>query len=270
MKLLAMTVMLTLAGTCLQAKPVIVAHRGVPFYAPENTTPSIQMAWDLGTDGIECDIYLTKDKKLMVMHDKSTSRTGQGVNLDMKKTPSSKLAKVDIGAFKHECFEGTKIPFLKELLTYHPKGKLFVIEVKDQPDTIAPLKKLLEETGRPWDEFTIISFNFDSCVEARKQMPEIEVYFLEGARNKKTKKIENFTSDILKKAKEANLTGVDLDYHGVTEELVKECHDMGMKFYVWTVDDEEDVKRMTRYGVDSITTNRCDTTRRYIDEVAGK
>jgi glycerophosphoryl diester phosphodiesterase len=103
-------------------------------------------------------------------------------------------------------------------------------------------------------------------VEARKQMPELEVYYLEGARDKRTRKYKNFTVDVLKKAKDANLTGVDLDFHGVTEELVKQCHDMGMKFWVWTVDSEQDVKRMARYGVDSITTNLCDRARRWVDE----
>ncbi len=267
MKYLLLTAMIALAGTAIQAKPSIIAHRGVPFYAPENTTPSMQMAIDLGADGIETDIYLAADKKLMVLHDRTTSRTSAGAsNLNIKESNSADLAKVDVGVYLHTIWKGTMLPSLSQLLEYHPEGKLAVIEIKDQPDSVAPLKELLTSTGRPWSDYTIISFNFDTCVEARKLMPEVEVYFLEGAKDKKTKKFKNFTSDILKKAKDANLSGVDLDFHGVTRELVKECHDMGMKFYVWTVDQEDDVKRMTQYGVDSITTNRVDTTRRYMEE----
>ncbi len=267
MKELLFAVMFVLVGMVIQAKPTIIAHRGVPFYAPENTTPSMQMAIDLGADGIETDIYLTADKKLMVLHDKTTSRTTSGVvNLEIKNSNSADLAKVDVGSYLHKIWKGTTIPSLAEILEHHPEGKLAVIEIKDQPDTVAPLKELLESTGRPWSEYTVISFNFDTCVEARKQMPEVDVFYLESAKDKKTKRNKTFTSEILKRVKEAGLTGVDLDYHGVTEELVKECHDMGMKFYVWTVDDEEDVKRMTRFGVDSITTNRADTARRYMEE----
>lgn len=267
MKYLLLTAMIALAGTVVQANPTIIGHRGAPFYAPENTTPSMQMAIDLGADGIETDIYLTADKKLMVLHDKTTSRTAAGViNLEIKKSNAADLAKVDVGAYLHPIWEGTMLPSLSQILEHHPKGKLAVIEIKDQPDTVAPLKELLESTGRPWSEYNIISFNFDTCVEARKLMPEVEVYYLESARDKQTKIYKNFTSAILKRAKDANLSGVDLDYHGVTEELVKECHDMGMKFYVWTVDDKEDVKRMTKFGVDSITTNRPDTARLYVEE----
>lgn len=253
----------------IQAKPTIVAHRGAPFYAPENTTPSMQLALDLGCDGVETDVYLTVDGKVMVMHDRTTSRTASGVNYNMKQTPSSVLEKIDVGSYKHDCFAGTTLPYLKDQLDMKPDGKQLIIEIKDQPDTVAPIKKLIEETGRPWSEFNIISFNFDTCVEARKLMPEVEVYFLEGARDKKTKKYKNFTKDILDKAKAANLTGVDLDFHGVTKELVTQAHEMGLKFYVWTVDHEDDVKRMASYGVDSITTNLCDRARRYVDEELG-
>ncbi len=267
MKLMLLTAAVLLTGALVQAKPTIIAHRGVPFYAPENTLPSMQMAMDLGADGIETDVYLTADKKVMVLHDKTTSRTAAGVqDLNIKNSNSAELEKVDVGIYLHPVWKGTMLPYLTQLLDNHPKGKPAVIEIKDQPDTVGPLKEVLKGTGRPWSDFNIISFNFDTCVEARKQMPEVEVYFLEGAKDKVTKKNKKFTSEILKRAKDANLTGVDLDYHGVTAELVKECHDMGMKIYVWTVDSEEDVKQMTRFGVDSITTNRADVARRYMEE----
>jgi glycerophosphoryl diester phosphodiesterase len=265
MKMISAALIMMMAAS-VQAKPLIFAHRGAPFYAPENTTPSMQLALDLNADGIETDVYLTVDKKVMVMHDKTTSRTASGVNYDMKKTPSSVLEKVDVGSYKHECFKGTLLPYLQDQLDMKPDGKVMVIEIKDQPDTVAPVKKLIEATGRPMSEFTIISFNFDSCVEARKQMPDVDVFYLEGARDKKTKKMKKFKEDILHRAKDANLTGVDLDFHGVTKELVDKCHEMGMKFYVWTVDEEADVKRMTSFGVDSITTNLCDRARRFVDE----
>lgn len=260
--------LLAMLAVSIHAKPIIIAHRGAPFYAPENTTPSMQLALDLGADGLETDVYRTIDDKVMVMHDRTTSRTASGVNHDMKKTPSDVLEKIDVGSYKHACFKGTMLPYIEDIVKMTPKDKLLVVEIKDQPDTVAPLKKILVDSGKPWSAFTIISFNFDTCEEARKQMPEVEVYYLESARDKKTKQPKMFKSDILKRAKDANLSGVNLDFHGVSEELVKESHDMGMKFLVWTVDNEEDIKRMTRYGVDAITTNLCDRARRYVDEVS--
>ena len=138
------TVAIAAMAVSMQAKPTVIAHRGVPFYAPENTTPSMQMAFDLGCDGVETDVYRTIDGKVMVMHDKTTSRTASGVNHDMKKTPSDVLKKVDVGAYKHQCFAGTMLPFLKDQIDMKPDGKLLVMEIKDQPDTVAPVKKLIE------------------------------------------------------------------------------------------------------------------------------
>jgi len=270
MKRIVLSTMLMMSLAAVTAKPLVVAHRGASAYAPENTVVSQQLAWDLGADGAEFDVYLTKDNKVMVMHDKSTSRTSNGeVDLDMKKASSQKLEKIDVGMFKDKAFEGEKLPYLKDMMDAHPKGKILVIEIKDGPETAVEVAKQVKATGRPSDEFIVISFNFDTCVEARKQLPECEVYFLKGAKNKETKKIENFTKDILNQAKEANLTGVNLDYQGVTKQLVDEAKDMGLKFLVWTVDGKDDVQRMTKFGVGAITTNRPDTTRRYINDALG-
>lgn len=247
------------------ADPLIIAHRGVPYYAPENTTPSMQLALDLKADGVETDVYLTADNKVMVMHDRTTSRTAMGINHVMKETNSDVLEKVDVGRFKDAWFKGTTIPYLKDILDITPTGKLVVIEIKDEPDTVPPVKELLQATGRPWSDFAIISFNFDTCVAAREQMPEIEVYYLEGATDKKTKKPKNFDKSVLERAKDANLTGVDLDYRGVTKELVQQCHEMGMKFWVWTVNEDADIKRMAEYGVDGITTNVCEQARKLVE-----
>lgn len=267
MKYLVLSTMLAVAVAGADAKPLIIAHRGASAYAPENTTPAIQLAWDLKADGAEFDVYLTGDEKVMLMHDKTTTRTAPGTNFTMKKAKSSDLEKVDVGAWKDKAFEGTTIPYLEDVLEIHPEGKIMVIEIKDGPETIAPTKAAIKATGRPIEEFMIISFNWDTCLEARKQMPDLEVYFLESApKDEATGKRLPFKSDILKKVKDANLSGVDLDRRGVTPELVKECHDMGMKFLVWTVDDDEEVARMTKYGVDAITTNRPDTARRAMEK----
>ena len=53
----------------------IIAHRGASYVAPENTMTSVTRAWELGTDAVEVDVYLSKDNRIMVIHDKDTKRT---------------------------------------------------------------------------------------------------------------------------------------------------------------------------------------------------
>lgn len=270
MRKLTLCALLCLGVSSMQAAPLIVAHRGASAYAPENTVPSQQLAWDLGADGAEFDIYLTTDKKVMGLHDKTTSRTSGGAtNLDILSATSAELEKIDVGLWKDAAFEGTPVPYLKDFFECHPAGKKLFIEIKDGPETARAVAEEVKKSGRPASEYVVISFNFDTCVEANRLMPDSDVYLLQGAQDKKTRKIVNFDSKVIKKAKDAGLDGVNLDYRGVTADFVKDCKAQGMKILVWTVDKPEDVKRMVSYGVQGITTNRPDTTRRTVNEALG-
>ena len=57
---------------------LIIGHRGVAAFAPENTIESFKKALEAGADGFECDIRLSKDKKLVVIHDDNLKRITQG------------------------------------------------------------------------------------------------------------------------------------------------------------------------------------------------
>ena len=58
------------------SRPYIWAHRGADGYAPENTLPAFQMAAQMGADGVELDVQLTKDGQIVVCHDERIDRTG--------------------------------------------------------------------------------------------------------------------------------------------------------------------------------------------------
>ena len=57
------------------AKPMIVAHRGASFDAPENTLPAFELARKQKADAIEGDFLLTKDKQIVCIHDKIFNST---------------------------------------------------------------------------------------------------------------------------------------------------------------------------------------------------
>ncbi|MGI8604662.1 MAG: glycerophosphodiester phosphodiesterase [Verrucomicrobiales bacterium] len=245
------------------AGPAIVAHRGASAYAPENTMPAFQLAWDLNADGVESDVYLTRDGRVMVMHDKDTARTARGSKLIMNESNSEALRTLDVGAWRGSWFVGTRIPFLEEVLANTPPGKLQVIEIKDGVPTVAPVKEIIKKSGLPHDRVAIISFKFDVCIEARRLMPDFEVYLLKDTKkNKETGEYLPYPEDMLQKVKDAGLTGVDLEYHPVNRKLVDEARALGLKFWVWTVDDEKAVEELTLLGVDAITTNVPNTARR--------
>src|SRR5688572_31257071 len=90
------------ATTAIAAEPLkveIVAHRGASFDAPENTVAAIKLAWEQKADASEFDIYLTKDGKIAVIHDKDTMRTA-GVQKLVAESTLEELRKLDVGKWK--------------------------------------------------------------------------------------------------------------------------------------------------------------------------
>ena len=120
---LTATFTLCLFNLCL-ADPLIVAHRGSSFEAPENTLPAFRLAWEQGADAIERDFLLTKDDQIVCIHDASTKRLSDK-NLVVSKSTFEELRALDVGAWKHEKFKGTKIPTISEVFATIPKGKKY-------------------------------------------------------------------------------------------------------------------------------------------------
>lgn len=225
----------------------IIAHRGASHTAPENTMAAVNLAWKKDTDIVEIDVYLSADNRVMVIHDETTGRTGDK-DLNVNKSTSEKLRKVDVGSFKGEKYAGEKIPFLKEVIASVPEGKRLFIEIKGTGEAIPYIKDIIETSGKK-DQMVIIGFNLKTVTDSKKAMPEIPVYWVQST---------PYTTDIIKTAKEHGLDGVDVKYSGLTKEFVKACRKAGMGLYVWTVDEKAAIKKMVKMGVDGITTNRVD------------
>ena len=83
MRICKTLVLLLLVCTSIStAEPLIVAHRGASKAAPENTIPAFQLAWQLHADAIEGDFYLSKDGKIVCIHDRMTKKVADK-NIDV-------------------------------------------------------------------------------------------------------------------------------------------------------------------------------------------
>jgi glycerophosphoryl diester phosphodiesterase len=85
--------------TTLQAAPKLIAHRGASQAAPENTLAAFRLAWKEGADGIEGDFRLSKDGKIVCIHDADTKRAN-GAKFVVADTDSHVLRKLDVGKWK--------------------------------------------------------------------------------------------------------------------------------------------------------------------------
>jgi len=96
-------------GNCNLAKKGICAHRGANETHPENTIAAFEEAIRLGAQMIEFDVRMTKDNKLIIMHDRSVDRTTNGIGL-VEELTWKKIKKLDAGQWKSEIFKGEKVP----------------------------------------------------------------------------------------------------------------------------------------------------------------
>ena len=92
----------------------MIGHRGAPYTAPENTLLSFRNAIDAGADGIEFDIRLTADDRLVVMHDANVDRCTDGTG-PVAEHSLDDLRRLDAGGWFGSAFRGERVPAFTEV-----------------------------------------------------------------------------------------------------------------------------------------------------------
>jgi glycerophosphoryl diester phosphodiesterase len=246
MKRTILILLIMLPGIFASGQVKIIAHRGASYLAPENTVAASRLAWELGADAVECDIYLTSDKKIIACHDETTKRT-TGEDYRISETDSKTLRKLDAGSFKDVKYSGEKLPFLKELIKTVPAGKELVIEIKCKSEVLPYLKKEIDRF-RKNRNFTFISFDFQTISDTKELFPEYPCYWLCSN--------ASLLEANIGKAIPANLEGISLGFAIINESVMKKAESLQLEVFSWTVDNPVEAKRLITLGVKGITTNR--------------
>jgi glycerophosphoryl diester phosphodiesterase len=215
---------------------------------------SFRSAIAAGCDLIECDVHLSSDGRLVVIHDHTLERTTNGTGLVRDQT-ASQLRKLDAG-------EGEKIPLLQDVVEL-ALGKVgLVIEIKQVPPLYPGLEdklvKLLRQLGAV-QECAVISFNHAAIHELRSIEPSLQLGILEGAR-------PMHPATMLREA------GADVysPHWGATDpQVVKEVHSAGGAVAVWPVDDEQGIMWCRYTQPDAIFSNRPKEVRAALRSWAG-
>lgn len=221
------------------------SHRGSSLHAPENTKAAVSLAWEQGADAVEIDIHLSKDNKLMVIHDSNTKRTS-GKDYRIEDTMSDTLRLLDVGSFKGAEYKNEKIPFLKEIIALLPPSKTLYIELKCGVEVLPYLKKEIKKSSKK-DQLAIICFDFDVIVAAKKMFPNNSCHLLIGKEDKLKETIER-----------ASLNGIDfidMKHSLINQEIVDYVHGLSMGINAWTVDDPREAQRLMALKVEGIETN---------------
>lgn len=231
--------------------PLITAHRGASADAPENTLAALRLGFTQGADAAECDVRLTRDGEIVLLHDASTRRTADRALLAAESS-LAELRALDVGAWKNRAWAGERIPRLSEAVALVPPGRRLLIEIKCGVEILPALARVLHASDRRPAAFLVMSFDFTVAEAAKRLLPEVEVHWIVEARAPLAR-----VDRLVARTRGAGLDGLNLDRRFPLEvDFVRAIHGAGLRLHVWTVDSAAPARRLALAGVDSITTNR--------------
>ena len=167
----------TAIGDKLKSSPVtmpiqgICAHRGASTTHPENTLPAFEEAIRIGVQMIEFDVALTRDKKIVLMHDSTIDRTTNGTG-KVGDHYLSELKLLDAGSYKGQAFKGTKIPTLSEALSIMPTNIWLNVHLKGSEELARETARIIQQENRTHQCFLACSEKAINA--AREAFPEIK------------------------------------------------------------------------------------------------
>ena len=214
----------------------MIGHRGAMACAPENTLLSIQKAIELGADWVEIDVHLVEEQ-LIVIHDETLDRTTNGRG-QLASYTFKEIRTLDAGL-------GQKIPTLQEVLEVTAGVVGLNIELKGN-GTAKALISLLEKVPEIQKQNIIVSsFLMAELTEVFSLDRRVKIGVLAA---------ENI-QDAIAWAGKLKAFSIHLRLQNVTLEWVERAHDLGLKVYVYTVNNLADIRRMEQLGVDGVFSN---------------
>lgn len=237
--------------------PIIIAHRGASYLAPENTLASVNLAWELDATHVEIDVKLSEDNEIVVFHDDTTKRYNQ-IDQKIDQYTFKELSTIDVGVFKGDEWKNEKIPTLTQVLNTIPKNGTLVVELKDGPEMIPALEKLYQEYLTIWQQLEFISFNFDAICAVKKAFPKNKsLWLLDLDYDEQTAKSSLPTIEIIQKVKENHLDGINI-FAGefANKTFFKTIQKENLIIYMWTINTVEHAKKYLDFHPDAITTDR--------------
>ena len=240
-----------------------LAHRGFSGMYPENTKIAFLKAIEHSDcDGFETDVHMTKDKKLVIIHDDKVDRTCSNGKGFVKDLTSTQLLKMEFGSHKGKEFLGEKILFLDELLQIVRDNNLFLnLEIKNNVVFYEGVEKAVMDMVDNFnlkDNVILSSFNHESMEKCK----DINSSFKTGLL------FESPFMDTVKYFENIRHEAVHPGFYMLLQkpQWVYEFRKKGLKINTWTVNEENYLKMLIDMEVDALIGNFPDLTSRVLNE----
>lgn len=224
--------------------PRIIAHRGSPKAAPENTLASFRQAAREGAKWVEFDVVLTADGRPVIFHDDALDRTTDGAGL-VGDTPFDILRDLDAGSWFSRAFAGEMIPTLEEALDLFAElGLGFNMEIKPTAGREQETAAVALATARAWDGPVplVSSFSRTAVATAKEIQPDWPRGIL----------FDRVAENWRETADKLGVVSIGANHRHLSREIVAAVHDTGRKVTAYTVNDEARASLLFSWGVDAL------------------
>ena len=232
-------------------RPLSVAHRGHSIAYPENTLEAYRKAIELGVEMVECDVNITRDGKLVMMHDPTLDRTTNGSG-PVSAAIWEEIQRLDDGGkFKPE-FAGARIPSTEEtLLLYKETGTLSCFEVKganaDESNRIALGLVDLFVKHTMLDTAFMSSYHHEALQLARSKCPELLL-----APERLPDDAPPDPPEALRQAKSFAAPVIQHQYTVLTADVMRVLHENQIAVWSWPTTDEASMLFSMEVGADAL------------------
>jgi glycerophosphoryl diester phosphodiesterase len=232
----------------LKRPPLAVAHRGDPMSKPQNTKSSFLSALAYDIDMIETDVNMTRDGHLVVIHDQIVDFTSNGKG-EVAGYTLAEIRRLDFGSWMGQSFAGEHIMTLQEILDLVAERDVALnIEIKNGPRMYEGIEEKVVATVKDRgavDRVIVSSFDHSAIKNVKEIAPRVLCGIL----------FSGAFIDPITPARLAGADGLHPEYSWVREELVSAARAAGLFVNVWTVDSEQQIRRMADIGVSGIISN---------------
>jgi glycerophosphoryl diester phosphodiesterase len=250
--------MLTLKALPDIRHPLLIGHRGYPARYPENTLAAFKGAMDAGCDMIELDVTLTRDRRVVVIHDDTLERTTTGSGTVRERT-LGEIRGLDAGSWFDPRFSAERVPLLEEAIALTAGRCMLNIEIKtsayetgDLPDSVERQVAGLVESGGAMDRVIVSSFDRRILERlARMPSPPALAYITDAG-------AEPEVMGVLRAIRA-------FSWHprrtALTREQVERVHAECMKIFPWTINTRVEAESLLQLGVDGLICNELQVMR---------
>jgi len=241
----------------------VFAHRGGSVLGPENTIAAFDRGLAAGADGLELDVHVSADGRVVVCHDAMLDRTTDASGPVAART-AAELSRVDAGYWYRDAHgaypdrgQAVGVPTLGAVLLRY-RDVPIIVEMKVDHREMGLAVAAEVAAAAAVDRVCAAGDGSRAVRAAREALPGLDT-----SATRSDVRMALYRSRLGWPVRRVPYGGYQVPEIAdktrvVSPRFIRHAHLAGLEVHVWTIDEEADMARLLAWGADGLITNRPD------------